>query len=87
MLPKGKSVIDVFGDFLKYLANCARSYIIETHPNGNSLWASVEDQIEVVLSHPNGWEGLLSLVRSCKRDKSCKRPFRASLAHLLLPVK
>lgn len=57
-LPEGKNVVDVFSDFLKYLFECTRTYIIETHPNGSSLWSSVEDQIEVVLSHPNGWEGL-----------------------------
>ena len=57
-LPKGKTVIDVFSDFLNYLFKCARQYIIETHPSGASLWSSVEDQIDVILSHPNGWEGL-----------------------------
>jgi hypothetical protein len=56
-LPEGKTVIDVFADFLKYLSLCAHQYIRETHPNGDSLWTSVKDQIEVVLSHPNGWEG------------------------------
>lgn len=48
---------DVFADFLAYLFHCARKYIVETHPNGESLWTSVQDRIEVVLSHPNGWEG------------------------------
>ncbi|TBU25276.1 hypothetical protein BD311DRAFT_853631 [Dichomitus squalens] len=57
-LPPGKSVIDVFSDFLGYLFRCARRFIRETHANGESLWTSVEDQIEFVLSHPNGWEGL-----------------------------
>ncbi|KAI0086044.1 hypothetical protein BDY19DRAFT_376420 [Irpex rosettiformis] len=57
ILPKGKSVVDVFADFLKYLFDCTHQYITETHPNGSSLWSSVADQIEVVLSHPNGWEG------------------------------
>ena len=56
-LPNGKTVIEVFGDFLKYLFSCAKTYIIDSHPNGDSLWRSVEDEIEVVLSHPNGWEG------------------------------
>lgn len=56
-LPPGKSVIDVFGDFLVYLFDCAKQYIIETHPNGTSLWSSVEQRIEFVFSHPNGWEG------------------------------
>lgn len=56
-LPPGKTVVDVFGDFLGYLFSCAKRYIIESHPNGDSLWRSVEDELEVVLSHPNGWEG------------------------------
>lgn len=56
-LPRGKTVTDVFADFLVYLVHCARQYIIETHPSGDSLWASVQGQIEVVLTHPNGWEG------------------------------
>ncbi|THG96744.1 hypothetical protein EW026_g5140 [Hermanssonia centrifuga] len=57
-LPLGKTVIDVFGDFLKYLFQCAKQFIVETHPNGSSLWSSVDQRIEFVLSHPNGWEGL-----------------------------
>ncbi len=56
-LPLGKTVIEVFGDFLKYLFACARRFLIETHPNGDSLWNSVEGRIEFILSHPNGWEG------------------------------
>lgn len=57
-LPDGKNVVEVLADFLHYLYDCARQFIIETHPNGESLWNSVEDHIEVILSHPNGWEGL-----------------------------
>ena len=56
-LPLRKSAQEVFADFLQYLFQCARAYIIETHPNGESLWASFDDRIDVVLSHPNGWEG------------------------------
>ncbi|KAH9940114.1 uncharacterized protein BXZ73DRAFT_43285 [Epithele typhae] len=56
-LPPGKSVVDVFADFLAYLFQCTKRYICETHSNGDSLWASLEDRIEFVLSHPNGWEG------------------------------
>ena len=56
-LPPNKTVVDVVADFLTYLYKCARIYIIETHPNGESLWASIGDRIDVVLSHPNGWEG------------------------------
>ncbi|KAI1793701.1 hypothetical protein LXA43DRAFT_201572 [Ganoderma leucocontextum] len=57
-LPPKKTVVDVFADFLGYLFACTRRYISETHSNGESLWNSVKDRIEFVLSHPNGWEGL-----------------------------
>ncbi|KAI0079324.1 hypothetical protein K474DRAFT_1659403 [Panus rudis PR-1116 ss-1] len=56
-LPTGKSVLDVFSDFLKYLFDCARAFIVQSHANGESIWNSVSDQIDFVLSHPNGWEG------------------------------
>ncbi|KAI8977709.1 hypothetical protein BD414DRAFT_580166 [Trametes punicea] len=57
-LPAQKSVADIFADFLSYLFRCTQKYICETHANGESLWQSVEDRIEFILSHPNGWGGL-----------------------------
>lgn len=56
-LPPGKSIVDVFADFLAYLYECAGAYIQDTHANGAILWHSAEGQIDFVLSHPNGWEG------------------------------
>ncbi|PPQ74250.1 hypothetical protein CVT24_001151 [Panaeolus cyanescens] len=56
-LPDGKNAMDLFADFLRYLHNCARSYIEETHANGPELWKSLEANIDYVLTHPNGWEG------------------------------
>jgi hypothetical protein len=56
-LPPNKTVVEVFADFLAYLLECASSYIQDNHANGEKLWASVEDEIYFVLSHPNGWEG------------------------------
>ncbi|KAF5374600.1 hypothetical protein D9615_008990 [Tricholomella constricta] len=56
-LPNNKTVLDVFTDFLRYLFKCAQTYIQETHANGADLWASLQDRIEFVLTHPNGWEG------------------------------
>lgn len=56
-LPKSKSAIEVFGDFLKYLFRCTRSFIIDSHAGGAAVWKSVENDIQFVLSHPNGWEG------------------------------
>ncbi|KAF8161586.1 hypothetical protein B0H34DRAFT_673485 [Crassisporium funariophilum] len=56
-LPPGKSAIDIFADFLRYLHRCARTYIEETHANGVQLWHGLEARTEFVLTHPNGWEG------------------------------
>ena len=56
-LPRNKTIIQVWADFLAYLYQCARSYIEETHSNGRTLWTSLESRIDFVLSHPNGWEG------------------------------
>ena len=56
-LPLNKTVVEVFGDFLRYLLECASSYIQDTHPNGPDVWHSVKSDIHFVLSHPNGWEG------------------------------
>lgn len=56
-LPKGKSAVDVFGDFLGYLFRCSKAFVEDTHANGHALWRSVEHDLQFVLSHPNGWEG------------------------------
>jgi hypothetical protein len=48
--------VGVFADFLRYLLECASSYIQDTHVNGRGLWISVQDQIAFVFSYPNGWE-------------------------------
>lgn len=42
---------------MKYLYQCASSYIQDTHASGQELWRSIEDHTDYVLTHPNGWEG------------------------------
>lgn len=56
-LPKGKTVIDVFADFLRYLIKCAGIYIEQMHLYGAELWNNLLPRAEFVLTHPNGWEG------------------------------
>ncbi|KIM58504.1 hypothetical protein SCLCIDRAFT_128105 [Scleroderma citrinum Foug A] len=56
-LPEGLSAVQVLSDFMKYLFNCAQNFIVESHASGASMWKSLENQIEFVLTHPNGWEG------------------------------
>jgi hypothetical protein len=51
-LPPNKTVVDVFGDFLRFLHRCARTYIRET-----SGVEFPDQDTHFVLSHPNGWRG------------------------------
>lgn len=60
-LPPGKTVVEVFADFLHYLFDCARKFIImtiEADGEENLIWDTVKDNIDFILGHPNGWEGL-----------------------------
>jgi len=54
-LPSGKSADDVLTDFIKYLFECIKTYIHELHLA--FPWSSVENSIEFIVTHPNGWEG------------------------------
>ena len=58
-LPLNKTVVEVFADFLEYLFQCSSKYIPsqQSHVNGEELWSSFADNVDFVLSHPNGWEG------------------------------
>ncbi|KAI6139333.1 hypothetical protein BKA82DRAFT_3988626 [Pisolithus tinctorius] len=54
-LPEGKPAVEVLGDFMRYLFDCAKAYIKESH--ATIMWDSLGDRIEFILTHPNGWEG------------------------------
>lgn len=54
-LPKNKTVIDVFSDMLSYMYRSTKQYIRERQ--GDDILKSVENNVEFILSHPNGWEG------------------------------
>ena len=56
-LPRGKTLQDVFADFIRYLFDSAKAFIQESEPLGEMLWESIQSNIDLVLSHPNGWEG------------------------------
>jgi hypothetical protein len=40
---------------MRYLYQCAHTYIHDTY--SPELWKSIENDIDFVLTHPNGWEG------------------------------
>ena len=56
-LPKGKTIIDVFADFMRYLFDSTKALFKASEPSGELRWGSVSNSIELVLSHPNGWGG------------------------------
>ena len=57
-LPPGKIVVDVLGDFLKYVYEYTRKYLQEKDViDGHSIWDQVESEISFVLTHPNRWRG------------------------------
>ena len=55
--PKGKSIVDLFSDFILYLFNSAVAHIKEAEPTGEVLWENFGPTVDFVLTHPNGWEG------------------------------
>ena len=56
-LPKGKTIVDVFADFMHYLFESTKTLFKTSEPNGELRWNSVSNSIELVLTHPNGWGG------------------------------
>ena len=56
-LPKGKSIIDLYADFILYLFDSAIAHIKEAEATGELLWENFGPTVELVLTHPNGWEG------------------------------
>jgi hypothetical protein len=56
-LPKGKTIIDVFADFMRYLFDSTKALFKSSEPNGELRWDSISKSIELVLTHPNGWGG------------------------------
>ncbi|KAF9648388.1 hypothetical protein BDM02DRAFT_3187151 [Thelephora ganbajun] len=56
-LPKGKTILDVYADFMGYLFGSTKALFKASEPNGELRWNSVSNNIELVLTHPNGWGG------------------------------
>ena len=56
-LPMGKTIVDIFSDFMRYLFDSAKTLFISSDQNGEHRWNSSSNNIELVLTHPNGWGG------------------------------
>ena len=51
-LPPNVTAVQILSDFMKYLFQCTKTYIQEIHASGRDLWASCDNNIDFVLSHP-----------------------------------
>ena len=51
-LPEGKTIIDVFANFMRYLFDLAKALFKSLGSNGGCRWYSA---IGLMLIHPNGW--------------------------------
>jgi len=53
-LPRGKTIVDVFADFMRYLFDSTEAMFKSSELN--VVWDSISS-IELVLTHPNSWGG------------------------------
>ncbi|PFH46144.1 hypothetical protein AMATHDRAFT_8154 [Amanita thiersii Skay4041] len=54
-LPPNKTGVDAYGDLLAYLYQATKTYICQRQ--GSDIWDSVANNVDYILTHPNGWEG------------------------------
>jgi len=53
-LPRGKTIVDVFADYMRYPSDSTEALFKSSEPNVR--WDLISS-IELVLTHPNGWGG------------------------------
>ncbi|KAF9783743.1 hypothetical protein BJ322DRAFT_876964 [Thelephora terrestris] len=56
-LPVGRTIVDIFSDFMRYLFDSTKALFVFSDQNGEHRWNSMSQNIELVLTHPNGWGG------------------------------
>ena len=56
-LPTGKTIVHIFADFMSYLFDSTGVLFKASEPHGESRWGPLSENVELVLSHPNGWGG------------------------------
>ncbi|KAJ7178302.1 hypothetical protein C8R46DRAFT_1076300 [Mycena filopes] len=56
-LPHRATAVSVLSDFLRYLLDCAKTYIEQSHSDGAALWTLLFPTTRFVMAHPNGWDG------------------------------
>ena len=56
-LPSGKSIQDIFADFICYLFDSVKAFIEDYEDMGKEIWKIFERNTDLILTHPNGWGG------------------------------
>ena len=54
-LPMGKTIVNILSDFMRYLFDSTVRLIIDAERDGELRWNAVSSNVELVLTHPNGW--------------------------------
>ncbi|KAJ7074581.1 hypothetical protein C8F01DRAFT_970629, partial [Mycena amicta] len=54
----GITVDKIFTDFLRYIKDQIKAYITSTYGSGGNIWDVLSPTMYVILTTPNGWEGL-----------------------------
>ena len=54
-LPMGKTIVDILSDFMRYLFDSTARFIICAENGGEIRWNAMSSNVELVLTHPNGW--------------------------------
>ena len=54
-LPKGKTLVNVFADFMCYLFESTKALFKASESNGDLKWGSVSNIVELILTRPDGW--------------------------------
>ncbi|ESK91373.1 hypothetical protein Moror_2720 [Moniliophthora roreri MCA 2997] len=57
-VPPGKTPVELYADFLKYLSRCIYDFIREGKIGGEYILDKLlaKNQVEYIIPHPNGWE-------------------------------
>ncbi|KDQ12450.1 hypothetical protein BOTBODRAFT_34427 [Botryobasidium botryosum FD-172 SS1] len=55
-LPFGVTIEQIYADFMGYIFRQTEKYFKERIMEGETKWSSLEDSIELVVAHPNGWD-------------------------------
>ncbi|KLO05433.1 hypothetical protein SCHPADRAFT_911041 [Schizopora paradoxa] len=56
-LPGDKNLMQVLSDYIAYLMQCAKKFIVDTHATISDSWDELNQSAVFIIGHPNGWEG------------------------------